>query len=84
MIRIGLWSKEANGRKFMSGKNDYCLIPPNASIAVFRNDQKKSDREPDYHLVIKEPYQPTAERPAPAAAAPAANSEAPAGAEIPF
>ena len=42
-------AKEWQNGKFMSGQID-ADIPAGASLLIFKNDKKSSDKQPDYHL----------------------------------
>ena len=51
--KIGaLWIREKDGRKYMSGVlND---LAGDINIAVFKNDRKEKENQPDYNIVISE------------------------------
>ena len=56
MVKIGLWKQTLNdGRVFISGTNDFILIPAGAYFAIWPNTDKKDPKQPDYYLNIAEP-----------------------------
>lgn len=71
-IQVGsLWLREGKKKdgsgsiKFYSGTTGYITIPPNANLTIFKNENKKGDKSPDYFLYVDEPYKKEAS-PAPA------------------
>ena len=58
--KIGaLWIREKDGKKYMSGVlND---LRGDINIAVFKNDRKEKENQPDYHIIISE--RPQANKP---------------------
>lgn len=49
-MNIGaLWLKEKDSRKFFSGVIEYPGM--RMQINVFKNTEKKGEKEPDYHIV---------------------------------
>ncbi len=58
--KIGaLWLKETQeGKKFMSGLIE--TLHGDVQIAVFRNDKKEKDNQPDYNIVLSEPRKQSA------------------------
>lgn len=53
MVKLGgLWLKEGKNGKFMSGKLG------SANIMIFPNKNKKTDKHPDYEIVVASPKPP--------------------------
>ena len=60
---VGLWLKEGQYGKYMSGRSkDPIVIPAETWINVQKNKNKKEDKHPDYQLVFDEPVDETAEK----------------------
>lgn len=63
MLQVGLWVRDYNKKdgsgkgKFFSGKLGYVSIPPNASLAIFKNENKTKESQPDYYLHVSEPFE---------------------------
>jgi len=57
--KIGaLWVRESqDGRKFMSGLIE--TLNGDVQIAVFKNDKKEKENQPDYNIVLSERPKPT-------------------------
>lgn len=73
-IQVGsLWLREGKKKdgsgviKFFSGSTGYITIPPQANLSIFKNENKKSDKSPDYFLYVDEPFKKEASSPSPAA-----------------
>lgn len=60
--KIGaLWLKTANdGRKFFSGVLQD--LTGDINIAVFKNDRKEKENQPDYNIVLSEQAKPSTKR----------------------
>ena len=55
-VRIGLWKNTTkDGKTFISGNNDFILIPPGAYFSIWPNAEKKDPKQPDYYLNVSEP-----------------------------
>ena len=56
--KIGaLWVRESqDGRKFMSGLIE--TLNGDVQIAVFKNDKKEKENQPDYNIVLSERSKP--------------------------
>jgi uncharacterized protein (DUF736 family) len=56
--KIGaLWVRESqDGRKFMSGLIE--TLNGDVQIAVFKNDKKEKENQPDYNIVLSEKLKP--------------------------
>ena len=63
-MRIGLWKTRLDdGRTFLSGKNEFVLIPPNAYFSIWPNaDKKEGSKSPDYYLTVSEPKEKEREK----------------------
>lgn len=74
--KIGaLWVRETQeGKKFMSGLIE--TLNGDVQIAVFKNDKKEKENQPDYNIVLSERSQ--ANKPAPQA------DQGPGPEDIPF
>lgn len=57
--KIGaLWVRESqDGRKFMSGLIE--TLNADVQIAVFKNDKKEKENQPDYNIVLSERSKPS-------------------------
>lgn len=71
--KIGaLWVRETqDGKKFMSGLIE--TLNGDVQIAVFKNDKKEKENQPDYNIVLSERSKPQAQP-----------DQAPAPEDIPF
>ncbi len=59
--KIGaLWLKQSqDGRQFLSGVLQD--LGGDINIAVFKNDKKEADKQPDYNIVLSEKPKPVAQ-----------------------
>lgn len=57
MVKIGLWKNVTkDGKTFISGNNDFIMIPPGAYFSIWPNTEKTGS-QPDYYLNVQEPKQ---------------------------
>jgi uncharacterized protein (DUF736 family) len=53
-VKIGaVWLREKDGKKYMSGVIEY--PGQKLNFAIFRNEEKKADNQPDYNIVWNPP-----------------------------
>lgn len=63
-IKVGaLWvrkytdKKDGQEKNLISGRTEYVIIPPGASLVLNKNTDKKNEKSPDFYLMVDEPYQ---------------------------
>lgn len=50
---LGLYVNEKNGKRHMGGKTrEAVTIPANTRYMIFKNEDRKSDKHPEYRMVI--------------------------------